>query len=87
MSGTYLVKTKTLSLSTEDDLEESVPSTLIEDFEEDWRLAEETPSEVSQLNHSRKEELIKFEYHVLYHLSYAVPFLCFNAYKSSKIST
>lgn len=30
-------------------------------------------------------QLIKFEYHVLYHISYAVPYLCFNAYKSSKI--
>lgn len=28
-------------------------------------------------------QLIKFEYHVLYHISYAVPYLCFNAYKSS----
>lgn len=27
-------------------------------------------------------ELLRFEYHVLYHISYGVPYLSFNAYKS-----
>lgn len=26
--------------------------------------------------------LVKFEYHVLYHISYAVPYLCFTGIKS-----
>lgn len=31
------------------------------------------------------QQLIRFEYHVLYHISYAVPYLCFNAFKSSML--
>lgn len=57
----------------------------IEHFEEENGLSFESPSEVP-LNRIVKEQPIKFEYHVLYHLSYAVPYLCFNAYKSSKFS-
>lgn len=30
-----------------------------------------------------EKQILKFEYHVLYHLSYAVPYLSFNAYDSS----
>lgn len=35
-------------------------------------------------NSDDSKELLSFEYHVLYHLNYAVPYLCFNATKSSK---
>lgn len=37
-------------------------------------------------NLSDSKELLSFEYHVLYHLSYAVPYICFNANKSSEFS-
>lgn len=51
-------------------------------FEEENCLSYETQSSVGT-NHDHSKELVKFEYHVLYHISYAVPYLCFNAYKSS----
>lgn len=52
----------------------------IYEFEEENRLSFASPT-----NPTPKKQLIKFEYHVLYHMSYAVPYLCFNGYKSSKI--
>lgn len=30
-------------------------------------------------------QLMNFEYHLLYHISYGVPYLAFNAYKSSEL--
>lgn len=38
------------------------------------------PSACNELEHNT--QLISFVYHVLYHRSYGVPYLCFNAYKS-----
>lgn len=37
-----------------------------------------------QSSSTESKELLRIEYHVLYHISYAVPYLCFNAYTSSK---
>lgn len=36
---------------------------------------------------THSKELLSFEYHVLYHLNYAVPYLCFNAHKSSEFGS
>lgn len=33
---------------------------------------------------STNDEPLSLEYHVLYHMSYAVPYLSFNAYKSGR---
>lgn len=56
------------------------------EFQEEIGLSFESPSEIA-LNRSNREQLVKFEYHVLYHISYSVPYLCFNAYRSSKYYT
>lgn len=50
-------------------------------FEEESNLAYEEKSS----GKTPTNEPIQFEYHVLYHISYAVPYLCFNAYRSSKL--
>lgn len=47
-----------------------------EAFGNDSATVECTPSDLQTLN---------FEYHILYHISYGVPYLSFNAYKSSKL--
>lgn len=77
IGGKYLVKTQSISLSLDGGMNEEQNA-----FEEDLQLSFETP-----VNHCHNEQLIKFEYHVLYHISYAVPYLCFNAYKSSMFTS
>lgn len=52
-------------------------------FEEEDGLSVDSSCEVS--SNPIAEQLLRFEYHVLYHISYAVPYLCFNAYKCSKL--
>lgn len=32
-----------------------------------------------------RKELVSLDFHVLYHLSYAVPYISFNVHKSSKL--
>lgn len=82
--GTYLRKTAFVELCLHRDAE-------LDDMEfaEEQSLSNDSPpiscgKPVTKSDESR--ELLSFEYHVLYHLSYAVPYLCFNATKSSKTS-
>lgn len=85
IGGTYLVKSKTMALNLSENSNGSSSdenqAEFTDSMEHDWR---ETACESSG-NGSRGQP-IKFEYHVLYHISYAVPYLCFNAYKSSTAS-
>lgn len=80
-------KTKTISLPI-DELpnERNGHKSQENEFQEEIGLSFESPSEIV-LNRSNREQLVKFEYHVLYHISYSVPYLCFNAYRSSKFYT
>lgn len=82
IGGTYLVKNKTIPLK----LSENSNSSHLNENQEKFtdymdQYLSETASE-SSANCSQCQ-LIRFEYHVLYHISYGVPYLCFNAYKSS----
>lgn len=56
------------------------------DLKEDDLLSYESPAKETFDHDAKPKQLIKFEYHVLYHMSYAVPYLCFNAHKSSRFS-
>lgn len=76
-------KTKTISLPIDELPNERNGHKSQENvFQEEIGLSFESPSEIA-LNCSNREQLVKFEYHVLYHISYSVPYLCFNAYRSS----
>lgn len=84
VAGIYLLKTKTISLPIDDLPNEKNGHKYQEnEFQEEIELSFESPSEIA-INRSNREQLVKFEYHVLYHISYSVPYLCFNAYRSSK---
>lgn len=50
-------------------------------FSEDDDVAES----VTNTHCDGRKELVSLEFHVLYHLSYAVPYICFNVHKSSKL--
>ncbi|XP_031619713.1 ubiquitin-like-conjugating enzyme ATG10 isoform X2 [Contarinia nasturtii] len=82
VSGTYLTKTISLPFAIEGGSNEIIERTIQppNKFEEEDYLSFESPSQASN---SITKQLLKFEYHVLYHISYAVPYLCFNAYKSN----
>lgn len=54
------------------------------DFDEESNLSPDPQTVNSSPSQDHNDRLIKFEYHVLYHLSYAVPYLCFNAFHSSE---
>lgn len=76
--GLYLRKRAYVELCLSEDVEsEDV------EFAEEEMLSPVNCESVSNLDSSK--QLLSFEYHVLYHLSYAVPYLCFNATKSSEL--
>lgn len=54
------------------------------DFDEESNLSPDAQMVDPLPSQNHNERLIKFEYHVLYHLSYAVPYLCFNAFNPSE---
>lgn len=82
IAGTYLVKTQSKELNLIESTDELKEHEIKEiDFSDEDNHLFESSSEAPS-NHSH-QQLIRFEYHVLYHISYAVPYLCFNAYKSS----
>lgn len=82
IGGTYLVKNKTMALKLS---EKSNSSNFNENEETFTDYMDQNISETACESSANctQCQLIKFEYHVLYHISYAVPYLCFNAYKSS----
>lgn len=53
---------------------------LTSDFDEDIALAENILGQCK----SESQEVVSIELHVLYNLSYGVPWICFNVHKSSK---
>lgn len=85
VSGTYLVKTNFVLL-TIDKVADDDNGKDASDFKEQDQLSYESSSDVG-LNHDANTQLIKFDYHVLYHINYGVPYLCFNAHKSSRLNT
>lgn len=73
--GTYLCK----KFVTEINFEEEEQSDDV-DFEEDIAIVHnDFKSTLTNI-----KELVSFDFHVLFHLSYGVPYICFNVYKSSK---
>lgn len=83
VGGVYLLKKcKTLiNLKNEDS---KIQAIYLDNFDEDSTMLNSAHerNEISELNNVNNSMLMNFEYHVLYHLSYAVPYLCFNANKS-----
>lgn len=64
----------------------AIPDEKYEDETTEFNFTEDSNESVDNLQkHEKCQRLIKFEYHVLYHLSYAVPYLCFNAHDSSEL--
>lgn len=56
-----------------------------EDEEEDISICFEEDLGVAKIDEDQlQQELMTFEYHILYHLSYAVPYLSFNAHKCGR---
>lgn len=86
IGGKYLVKSEMKVVSNKKYIENSIDA-LDNNFDEESNLSQDSQMVDSLLKQDPNERLIKFEYHVLYHLSYAVPYLCFNAFDSSKFQT
>lgn len=82
IAGSYLVKKSLLWLAIDEETDENNGR----DVKEDDLLSYESPAKETVNHDAKPKQLIKFEYHVLYHMSYAVPYLCFNAHKSSRFS-
>lgn len=83
IAGVYLVKKNVLWLPIDDDTDGNNEKDG-KDLTEDDLLSYESPAKQTFNHDAKPKQLIKFEYHVLYHMSYAVPYLCFNAHKSSR---
>lgn len=78
------MKIQSIALNTNKPSDEPNDNDSIEcDFEEVNNYMVDASSE-PPINQSDRQ-LIRFEYHVLYHISYGVPYLCFNAFKSSML--
>lgn len=86
IGGTYLVKNETKAIKLNETSEICECDDNESDNFTDYMNQNSAESACESSADCSQTQLIKFEYHVLYHISYAVPYLCFNAYKSSRFS-
>lgn len=82
VGGTFLRKQVTIEINVKNDSKNTDGSLEIEDSENEPIELEEDTGKYQNETVNDPKILIKFDYHVLYHLSYAVPYLCFNGFRS-----
>lgn len=83
VGGTFLRKHVTTEINVKHDLGDATILIEAENSEDESTYEpEEDAGKYQNQAVNDTKILIKFDYHILYHMSYAVPYLCFNAFKS-----